>query len=172
MKCPFCGDIGDKVVDSRESREGDVIRRRRQCLNEKCKKRFTSYERIEEIPYMVIKKDGTRERFERSKLVAGLLKACEKRPIKPSDIDEIADRAEQILNDRPEREISGRELGALVMSELKKLDQVAYVRFASVYRSFQDVTAFQQEIERLQSLPSLQASRDQMSLLPDEPRKK
>ena len=106
MKCPFCGDIGDKVVDSRESREGDVIRRRRQCLNDTCKKRFTSYERIEEIPYMVVKKDGTRERFERSKLVAGLLKACEKRPIKPSDIDEIADRAEQMLNDRPEREMS------------------------------------------------------------------
>ena len=97
VKCPFCGDIGDKVVDSRESREGDVIRRRRQCLNDKCQKRFTSYERIEEIPYMVVKKDGTRERFERSKLVAGLLKACEKRPIKPADIDEIADRAEQML---------------------------------------------------------------------------
>jgi len=143
MKCPFCGDIGDKVVDSRESREGDVIRRRRQCLNE------TSYERIEEIPYMVIKKDGTRERFERSKLVAGLLKACEKRPIKPSDIDEIADRAEQILNDRPEREISGRELGALVMSELKKLDQVAYVRFASVYRDFRDVDDFAHEVRAL-----------------------
>ena len=106
--------------------------------NDKCRKRFTSYERIEEIPYMVVKKDGTRERFERSKLIAGLLKACEKRPIKPSDIDEIADRAEQILNDRPEREISGRELGALVMSELKKLDQVAYVRFASVYRDFRE----------------------------------
>lgn len=149
MKCPFCGDIGDKVVDSRESREGDVIRRRRQCLNEHCRKRFTSYERIEEIPYMVVKKDGTRERFERSKLVAGLLKACEKRPIKPADIDEIADRAEQILNDRPEREISGRELGALVMSELKKLDQVAYVRFASVYRDFRDVDDFAQEVRAL-----------------------
>src|SRR5678810_935899 len=130
MKCPYCSHLGDKVVDSRESKEGEVIRRRRECLE--CGKRFTSYERIEEIPYMVVKKDGTRERFERSKLVAGLLKACEKRPIKPADIDEIADRAEQILNDRPEREISGRELGALVMSELKKLDQVAYVRFASV----------------------------------------
>ena len=149
MKCPFCGDIGDKVVDSRESREGDVIRRRRQCLNDKCKKRFTSYERIEEIPYMVVKKDGTRERFERSKLVAGLLKACEKRPIKPSDIDDIADRAEQILNDRPEREISGRELGALVMQELKKLDQVAYVRFASVYRHFRDIGEFMDEIKGL-----------------------
>ena len=149
MKCPFCGEIGDKVVDSRESREGDVIRRRRQCLNEECRKRFTSYERIEEIPYMVVKKDGTRERFERSKLVAGLLKACEKRPIKVSDIDDIADRAEQILNDRPEREISGRELGALVMSELKKLDQVAYVRFASVYRDFRDVDDFAHEVRAL-----------------------
>ena len=149
MKCPFCGDIGDKVVDSRESREGDAIRRRRQCLNEKCRKRFTSYERIEEIPYMVVKKDGTRERFERSKLVSGLLKACEKRPNKPVDIDDIADRAEQLLNDRPEREISGRELGALVMSELKKLDQVAYVRFASVYRDFRDVDDFAQEIRSL-----------------------
>jgi transcriptional repressor NrdR len=149
VKCPFCGDIGDKVVDSRESREGDAIRRRRQCLNDKCRKRFTSYERIEEIPYMVVKKDGTRERFERSKLVSGLLKACEKRPIKPVDIDDIADRAEQLLNDRPEREISGRELGALVMSELKKLDQVAYVRFASVYRDFRDVDDFAQEIRAL-----------------------
>ena len=105
MKCPYCGHLGDKVVDSRESKEGEAIRRRRECLE--CGKRFTSYERIEEIPYMVVKKDGTRERFERSKLVAGLLKACEKRPIKPSDIDEIADRAEQILNDRPERCVGG-----------------------------------------------------------------
>ena len=147
MKCPFCGHLGDKVVDSRESKEGEVIRRRRECLD--CGRRFTSYERIDEIPYMVIKKDGTRERFERSKLVAGLLKACEKRPIKPSDIDEIADRAEQILNDRPEREISGRELGALVMAELKKLDQVAYVRFASVYRDFRDVDDFAHEVRAL-----------------------
>ena len=147
MKCPFCGHLGDKVVDSRESKEGEVIRRRRECLD--CGRRFTSYERIDEIPYMVIKKDGTRERFERSKLVAGLLKACEKRPIKPADIDEIADRAEQILNDRPEREIPGRELGALVMSELKKLDQVAYVRFASVYRDSRDVDDFAHEVRAL-----------------------
>ena len=147
MKCPYCAHLGDKVVDSRESKEGEVIRRRRECLD--CGKRFTSYERIDEIPYMVVKKDGTRERFERSKLVAGLLKACEKRPIKPADIDEIADRAEQILNDRPEREISGRELGAHVMSELKKLDQVAYVRFASVYRDFRDVDDFAHEVRAL-----------------------
>ena len=147
MKCPYCSHLGDKVVDSRESKEGEVIRRRRECLE--CGKRFTSYERIDEIPYMVVKKDGTRERFERSKLVAGLLKACEKRPIKPSDIDEIADRAEQMLNDRPEREMSGRELGAHVMSELKKLDQVAYVRFASVYRDFRDVDDFAHEVRAL-----------------------
>ena len=147
MKCPYCSHLGDKVVDSRESKEGEVIRRRRECLE--CGKRFTSYERIDEIPYMVVKKDGTRERFERSKLVAGVLKACEKRPIKPADIDEIADRAEQMLNDRPEREMSGRELGAHVMSELKKLDQVAYVRFASVYRDFRDIGEFMTELKDL-----------------------
>jgi transcriptional repressor NrdR len=147
VKCPYCAHLGDKVVDSRESKEGEVIRRRRECLE--CGRRFTSYERIDEIPYMVVKKDGSRERFERQKLVAGLLKACEKRPIKPSDIDEIADRAEQMLNDRPEREMSGRELGAHVMSELKKLDQVAYVRFASVYRDFRDVDDFAHEVRAL-----------------------
>ena len=147
MRCPFCNVDNDRVVDSRSSADGGVVRRRRECLE--CGKRFTSYERIDEIPYMVVKKDGTRERFERSKLVAGLLKACEKRPIKPADIDEIADRAEQILNDRPEREISGRELGAHVMSELKKLDQVAYVRFASVYRDFRDVDDFAHEVRAL-----------------------
>lgn len=149
MKCPFCGALGDKVVDSRESREGDVVRRRRQCLNDECRKRFTSYERIDEIPYMVVKKDGTRERFERQKLVAGLLKACEKRPVRISDIDAIGDAAEQLVTDRPEREISARELGALVMQELKKLDQVAYVRFASVYRDFRDVDDFANEVRAL-----------------------
>lgn len=152
MRCPFCGHIGDKVVDSRESREGDVIRRRRQCLNAACRKRFTSYERIEEIPYMVIKKDGTRERFERQKLVAGLLKACEKRPVKAADIEAIADLAEQRLNERPDREISVRDLGALVMQELKRLDQVAYVRFASVYRDFRDVDDFVQEARALRGI--------------------
>ena len=149
MKCPFCGELGDKVVDSRESREGDVVRRRRQCLNDQCRKRFTSYERIDEIPYMVVKKDGTRERFERSKLVSGLLKACEKRPVRINDIDAIGDAAEQLVTDRPEREISARELGALVMQELKKLDQVAYVRFASVYRDFRDVDDFANEVRAL-----------------------
>jgi len=147
VKCPYCAHLGDKVVDSRESKEGEVIRRRRECLE--CGKRFTSYERIDEIPYMVVKKDGTRERFERQKLIGGLLKACEKRPVKVADIEEIADMAEQLLIERPEREIAGKDLGALVMQELKRLDQVAYVRFASVYRDFRDVDDFVQEARAL-----------------------
>ncbi len=149
MKCPFCGELGDKVVDSRESREGESIRRRRQCLNEACRKRFTSYERIDEIPYMVVKKDGTRERFERPKLVAGLLRACEKRPVSVAAIEDIGDRIEMMLQDRPEKEISTKEVGAAVMQELKKLDQVAYVRFASVYRDFRDVDDFVNEARAL-----------------------
>jgi transcriptional repressor NrdR len=144
VKCPYCGHLGDKVVDSRESKEGDVIRRRRQCLNDECHKRFTSYERIDEIPYMVVKKDGTRERFERQKLVAGLLKACEKRPVSVASIEDVADRVEIMLQERPEKEISTAEVGAFVMHELKRLDKVAYVRFASVYRSFEDVDEFRQ----------------------------
>lgn len=149
MKCPFCGELGDKVVDSRESREGESIRRRRQCLNDACRKRFTSYERIDEIPYMVVKKDGTRERFERQKLVAGLLRACEKRPVSVPAIEDIGDRIEMMLQDRPEKEISTKEVGAAVMQELKKLDQVAYVRFASVYRDFRDVDDFVNEARAL-----------------------
>jgi transcriptional repressor NrdR len=149
VKCPFCGDIGDKVVDSRESREGDAIRRRRQCLNEKCRKRFTSYERIEEIPYMVVKKDGTRERFERQKLIAGLLKACEKRPVKVAQVEAIADKVEALLQDRPDKEISTAEVGGAVMDELKRLDKVAYVRFASVYRHFRDIGEFMNELKDL-----------------------
>lgn len=147
MKCPFCGDIGDKVVDSREKREGDEIRRRRECLS--CRKRFTSYERIEQIPYMVVKKDGTRERFAREKFVNGILRAIEKTPVKATDVEGIADLAEQVLSERPEREISGRELGQLVMTELQKLNQVAYVRFASVYREFREIDDFAAEVRRL-----------------------
>src|SRR5438045_863327 len=128
MKCPYCGHLGDKVVDSRESKEGEAIRRRRECLD--CGKRFTSYERIDEIPYMVIKKDGSRERFDRQKLVAGLLKACEKRPVSMSALDAVADRVESSLQERPEKEIAAVEIGGFVMDELKKLDKVAYVRFA------------------------------------------
>lgn len=147
MKCPFCGQLGDKVVDSRESKEGEVIRRRRECLD--CGRRFTSYERIDEIPYMVVKKDGTRERFERQKLIAGLLKACEKRPVSVSAVEAVADRVEAAVQERPEKEMSTEEVGALVMEELKRLDKVAYVRFASVYRHFRDIGEFMTELTDL-----------------------
>ena len=147
MKCPFCGHLGDKVVDSRESKEGEAIRRRRECLD--CGRRFTSYERIDEIAYMVIKKDGTRERFERQKLIAGLLKACEKRPVSIAAIEAVADKAEALLQERPDREIGTEEVGALVMDELKRLDKVAYVRFASVYRHFRDIGEFMSELKDL-----------------------
>ena len=147
MKCPYCAHLGDKVVDSRESKEGEVIRRRRECLG--CGRRFTSYERIDEIPYMVIKKDGSRERFERQKLVAGLLKACEKRPVSMASIEKIADRVEGALQDKPEKEISTEEIGAFVMNELRRLDKVAYVRFASVYRHFRDINEFMSELKDL-----------------------
>ena len=147
MKCPYCGHLGDKVVDSRESKEGEVIRRRRECLE--CRKRFTSYERIDEIPYMVVKKDGSRERFERQKLVAGLLKACEKRPVSVAALEAVADGVEATLQDRPEKEISTNDIGGFVMEELKKLDKVAYVRFASVYRHFRDINEFANELKGL-----------------------
>lgn len=147
MKCPYCAHLGDKVVDSRESREGEVIRRRRECLG--CGKRFTSYERIDEIPYMVVKKDGTRERFERQKLIGGLLKACEKRPVSVAALEGIADRVEATLQERPEKEISTADIGAFVMEELKTLDKVAYVRFASVYRDFRDIGEFMDELKDL-----------------------
>ena len=149
MKCAYCGHMGDKVVDSRESREGDVIRRRRECLE--CGRRFTSYERVDEVPYMVIKKDGRRERFERQKLIAGLLKACEKRPVTVSALETIADRVEATLQDRPEKEISTDEIGTSLMLELKQLDKVAYVRFASVYRDFRDIGEFMAELKDLVS---------------------
>ncbi|HVW04763.1 MAG TPA: transcriptional regulator NrdR [Vicinamibacterales bacterium] len=147
MKCPYCGNLGDKVVDSRESKEGEVIRRRRECLE--CGRRFTSYERIDEIPYMVVKKDGRRERFDRQKLVGGLLKACEKRPVRVPALEAIADRIEATLQDRPEREMSTEEIGAVVMQELKQLDKVAFVRFASVYRNFRDLDEFKDELNAL-----------------------
>jgi transcriptional repressor NrdR len=148
MKCPYCGHLGDKVVDSRESKEGDVIRRRRQCLS--CSKRFTSRERLEDIEYRVIKKDGNRESFQRQKLIAGLLTACEKRPVSIQQLDEIADRVEAELQERPEREMSTKDIGAKLMQELKQLDQIAYVRFASVYRQFRDVGQFRREVDELQ----------------------
>ena len=148
MKCPYCGNPGDKVVDSRESKEGDVIRRRRQCL--KCGKRFTSRERIEDIEYRVVKKDGNREAFQRQKLIAGLLTASEKRPVSIQQLEAIADRIEAELQDRPEREMTTEEIGARLMQELKGLDQIAYVRFASVYRQFRDIGQFKREVDELQ----------------------
>jgi transcriptional repressor NrdR len=147
MKCPFCGHLQDKVVDSRESKEGDAIRRRRQCLD--CKRRFTSYERIDEIPYMVVKKDGRRERFDRQKVLAGLLKACEKRPVSMIQLEAIADNAEMMVQDSSEREVTTSSLGEMIMRELKNLDKVAYVRFASVYLDFKDVQEFMSELKEL-----------------------
>ena len=147
MKCPFCGHIEDKVVDSRESKEGESIRRRRECL--KCERRFTSYERIDEIPYMVIKKDGRREKFERQKVLAGVLRACEKRPISMSKMEQIVNEVESFVIDSPERERTVTELGGLIMNALKSLDKVAYIRFASVYRDFKDVNEFRSELESL-----------------------
>lgn len=147
MKCPFCGHLDDRVVDSRESREGDAIRRRRECA--RCARRFTSYERIDEVPHMVVKKDGTRERFERRKVIAGMLKACEKRPVGVALLESVADRVEAALHERPEKEMSAAAVGALVMDGLKTLDKVAYVRFASVYRDFRDVGEFMEELEGL-----------------------
>ena len=140
MKCPFCAHLDDRVVDSRESREGDVIRRRRECAG--CGRRFTSYERIDEVPYMVVKKDGSRARFAREKVIAGLLKACEKRPVSVADLEAVANRVESALQERPDKEISTEQVGAVVMRELRDLDKVAYVRFASVYRDFRDVGEF------------------------------
>ena len=148
MKCPYCGNLGDKVVDSRESKEGDVIRRRRQCLN--CGKRFTSRERLEDLEYRVVKKDGNREAFQRQKLIAGLLTASEKRPVSIQQLEAIADRIEAELQERPEREMTTEDIGARLMQELKQLDQIAYVRFASVYRQFRDVGQFKREVDELQ----------------------
>ena len=147
MKCPFCGHPRDKVVDSRESGPGDAIRRRRECLE--CGRRFTSYERIEEIPYLVIKKDGRREAFERPKLVTGLHRACEKRPVSAKVLSDIVDEIEQMVQDSPEREVEARIIGERVMEHLKSLDKVAYVRFASVYRQFEDVEEFMTELRDL-----------------------
>jgi transcriptional repressor NrdR len=147
MRCPFCGHIEDKVVDSREAKIGDTIRRRRECA--KCGRRFTTYERIDEIPYMVVKKDGRREKFDRQKILAGLLKACEKRPVPMSKLEEIVNEAEALVAESAERERPAAELGKLVMGRLKKLDKVAYVRFASVYLDFKDIREFMDELKDL-----------------------
>ncbi|MGH9574690.1 MAG: transcriptional regulator NrdR [Candidatus Acidiferrales bacterium] len=147
MKCPFCQHLEDKVVDSREARTGDLVRRRRECL--KCGRRFTTYERIDEIPYMVIKKDGRREKFDRQKILQGLLKACEKRPVPVGKLESIVDEAEAFVSETTERERTTTEIGELLMNRLKKLDKVAYVRFASVYLDFKDVKEFMDELKGL-----------------------
>lgn len=147
MTCPFCGHRQDRVLDSRESKEGDVIRRRRECL--KCQRRFTTYERSDEIPYVVVKRDGRREKFDRQKVLEGLLKACEKRPVAMAKLAEVVDEVESKLAENPEREMSTAEIGEMLMKRLRTLDKIAYVRFASVYRDFQDVEAFLTELKDL-----------------------
>jgi transcriptional repressor NrdR len=147
MKCPFCGFLNDKVVDSRESKEAESIRRRRECL--KCGKRFTTYERIDEIPYMVVKKDGRRERFDRQKVLNGLMRACEKRPVSIGKLEQIVNDTEGFVIDSPERERKTSEIGELIMNRLRKYDHVAYVRFASVYLDFKDVQEFMSELKDL-----------------------
>lgn len=144
MTCPFCGHYEDKVIDSRESKEGDSIRRRRQCL--RCERRFTTYERCDEIPYMVIKKDGRREKFDRQKVLNGLLRACEKRPVSMAKLAELVDEVETTLLENTERELATTVIGERLMDRLRSLDKIAYVRFASVYRDFQDVEEFLSEL--------------------------
>ena len=147
MKCPFCDDVEDKVVDSRMAKEGEVIRRRRECLS--CKRRYTTYERVEETMPAVVKKDGRREPFDRGKIVSGLKKACEKRPMSTATIETVTDRIEKRIQDMGETEIVSTAVGEEVMKELSQLDQVAYVRFASVYREFKDIDQFMDEIKSL-----------------------
>ena len=147
MRCPFCGYAEDKVVDSRAGKIGDTIRRRRECI--KCGRRFTTYERIDEIPYMVVKKDGNREKFDRQKILGGLLRACEKRPVSMGQLEEIVDEVEAYVAESVDRERPSSELGGLVMDRLRKLDKVAYVRFASVYLDFKDVREFMDELKDL-----------------------
>ena len=147
MKCPFCGHPEDKVVDSREGKEHQAIRRRRECLA--CKRRFTTYERVDEIPYMVVKKDGRREKFDRQKILAGLLRACEKRPVSTTSLEEVVNETESLVIDAPDREVPSQKIGDLLMTRLRELDKVAYVRFASVYLDFKDVKEFMDELKDL-----------------------
>ena len=147
MKCPFCSHPEDKVVDSRTIKDGELIRRRRECLS--CTKRFTTYERIEEVPLMVVKKDGRREPFDRSKIVIGILKACEKRPVGIEQIEDMVDGIEKSVNNSMEKEVSSETVGSMVMEELRHVDEVAYVRFASVYRQFKDIDEFMDVLKTL-----------------------
>lgn len=149
MKCPFCSHTEDKVIDSRSSNEDKSVRRRRECL--KCKKRFTTYEYIEEIPLMVIKKDGRREAFDRNKIIAGILKACEKRPVSMEKVEATVDKVEKELQKSFDKEVKAQVIGELVMDHIHKIDEVAYVRFASVYRQFKDINQFMKELKDLLS---------------------
>ncbi len=147
MRCPFCGHLESKVIDSRVAGAGDVIRRRREC--EACERRFTSRERVEDVLPMVVKRDGRREPFDRQKVILGLRKACDKRAVGPADLEALVDRIERELADGDTNEVTAKHVGELVMSELRKLDEVAYVRFASVYRSFRDIEEFRSEVEKI-----------------------
>ena len=157
MKCPFCAFTQDKVIDSRESKDADSIRRRREC--ERCNKRFTTYERLDEIPYMVVKKDGRREKFDRQKVLTGLLHSCQKRKVSVTQMQEIVDAVESSVIDSPERERATSSIGELIMNRLKDIDTVAYIRFASVYRDFKDVREFKQELEDLLGGKDIKAKR-------------
>ena len=147
MKCPYCGYLESKVVDSRPADEGASIRRRRECLS--CHKRFTTYETVESLPLMVIKKDGSRQSFDRNKVMGGLIRACEKRPVPYQILEQLVAEIEQVLQNQMEREVSSAQIGELVMERLKKVDEVAYVRFASVYRQFKDINTFMTELNKL-----------------------
>ncbi|WP_054251893.1 transcriptional regulator NrdR [Neofamilia massiliensis] len=147
MKCPFCGYIDSKVIDSRPTDENSTIRRRRECL--KCKKRFTTYEKIEKVPIIIVKKDGTRQSYDRDKILNGLIRACEKRPVSLDTLEKSVDNIEKTIYNSMDKEISSMDIGNLVMEELKKIDQVAYVRFASVYREFKDIDTFMKELQSI-----------------------
>ena len=147
MKCPYCGFAESKVIDSRPAEEGSTIRRRRECLS--CQKRFTTYEIMERVPLVVIKKDGSRQTFDKSKIINGMIRACEKRPVCMDDIQKVADEIEQEIQNTLEREVGTDRIGELVMEKLRTLDEVAYVRFASVYRQFKDIGTFMDELNKL-----------------------
>lgn len=159
MKCPYCESMETRVIDSRPTEEGHAIRRRRECDN--CSKRFTTYEKVEEVFFMVVKKDGSREAFDRNKVLNGIVKACEKRPVSMSDIEKIVSEIERGLNNMMEKEIQSKVIGEVIMEHLKDLDEVAYVRFASVYRQFTDVNTFVAEIEKLLKSDKNRKSRSQ-----------
>ncbi len=166
MRCPFCGNMDTKVIDSRLASEGMQVRRRRECVA--CGDRFTTYEAAELVMPRIVKSDGTREPFNEEKLLTGILRALEKRPVDTDSVDAAISHIQHRLQSCGEREIESRQLGEWVMDELRNLDQVAYVRFASVYRSFQDVSEFRDEIERLQQEPTPEEKRNQIPLLPDD----